>query len=130
MNEGVHTWFGGTEFRAHLKLSDMVDPGPSSTWVLVDEHPDSINDGFFIVDMRGYPSPGSAALPDFPASYHNGACGFSFADGHAEIKKWQDPRTMPPVTKQTVVAVGQANNPDVVWLWEHTTRFVDGRTSP
>jgi prepilin-type N-terminal cleavage/methylation domain-containing protein/prepilin-type processing-associated H-X9-DG protein len=122
MNEGVHSWFGGTEFRAYLKSSDIVDPGPSMTWVLVDEHPDSINDGFFCVDMRGYPNAASAALPDFPASYHNKACGFAFADGHSEIKKWTDSRTTPPIRKVTVQTVSQANNKDVLWLWEHTTR--------
>ena len=83
MNEGNWTWFGGPEFRKYVKLGDMVDPGPTKTWVLVDEHPDSINDGFFCVDMNGYPNPASAKLPDFPASYHNGACGFAFADGHS-----------------------------------------------
>jgi prepilin-type N-terminal cleavage/methylation domain-containing protein/prepilin-type processing-associated H-X9-DG protein len=122
MNEGNWTWFGGPEFRKYLKLGDMVDPGPTKTWVLVDEHPDSINDGFFCVNMIGYPAPASAQLPDFPASYHNGACGFAFADGHSEIKKWVDKRTMPPVKKVTVTAVSQANNPDVIWLWDHTTR--------
>ncbi len=124
MNEGAHTWFGGTEFRAYLKMSDVIDPGPSMTWVLVDEHPDSINDGFFCVDMTGYPDPKQMKLPDFPASYHNGACGFSFADGHAEIKKWRDKRTMPPVKQVTVTTVNQADNPDVWWIWERTTRFV------
>ncbi|MGA1235288.1 MAG: prepilin-type N-terminal cleavage/methylation domain-containing protein [Limisphaerales bacterium] len=125
MNEGVHTWFGGTEFRAYLKDSDFVDPGPSMTWVLLDEHPDSMNDGFFVIDMRGYPNPAQASLPDFPASYHNGAGGLSFADGHAEIRKWKDPRTMPPVTQKTVQTVNQANNQDVIWLWERTTTFVN-----
>jgi prepilin-type N-terminal cleavage/methylation domain-containing protein/prepilin-type processing-associated H-X9-DG protein len=124
MNEGVHTWFGGKEFRAYLKMGDIVNPGPSMTWVLVDEHPDSLNDGFFCVDMRGYPNPASAALPDFPASYHNNACGFAFADGHSEIKKWSDSRTTPPVRKRTVTVVNQANNKDVLWLWEHTTRKI------
>jgi prepilin-type processing-associated H-X9-DG protein len=114
-------WFGDTSFRVYRKLSDMTIPGPSMTWVLVDEHPDSINDGFFCVDMTGYPNPASAKLPDFPASYHNGACGFAFADGHSEIKKWTDPRTMPPVKKVTVTTVNQANNVDVIWLWNHTT---------
>jgi len=127
MNEGAHTWFGGAEFRAYLKLSDVIDPGPSSTWVLIDEHPDSMNDGFFVINMIGYPNPASAQLPDFPASYHNGAGGLSFADGHAEIKKWTDPRTMPPVRQVTVTTVNQANNRDVVWLWERTTRFVNPR---
>ena len=124
LNEGVQTWFGGTEFVGYLKSTDMVKPGPSMTWVLVDEHPDSINDGFFVVDMRGYPNPANASLPDFPASYHNGAGGLSFADGHAEVRKWLDPRTKPPVKKVTVSSVSQANNRDVVWFWDHTTRLV------
>ena len=124
LNEGVQTWFGGTEFVGYLKSTDLVKPGPSMTWVLVDEHPDSINDGFFVVDMRGYPNAASAQLPDFPASYHNGAGGLSFADGHAEVKKWLDPRTRPPVKKVTISTVNQANNRDVVWFWEHTTKLV------
>lgn len=94
------------------------------TWVLIDEHPDSINDGFFVIQMIGFPDASAAQLPDFPASYHNGAGGLSFADGHAEIRKWIDPRTTPPVKQTTVTTVGQANNPDVVWLWERTTRFI------
>ena len=122
MNEGNWTWFGGPEFRKYLKLTDLIDPGPSQTWVLVDEHPDSINDGFFVVDMIGYPTPAQATLPDCPASYHNGACDFAFADGHSEIHKWHDVRTMPPVKKTTYSAVNQANNQDVIWLWDHTTR--------
>lgn len=125
MNEGVYTWFGdkvgNQSFRKYLKMSDIVEPGPSKAWVLVDEHPDSINDGFFVVDMRGYPDPKLAKLPDFPASYHNRACGLAFADGHSEIKRWMDSRTMPPVRHAVVQTVDQRNNPDVIWLWEHTT---------
>lgn len=66
--------------RQFLKSSDV--PNPANTWVTLDEHPDSINDGWF-VNGRGINQ-----WSDAPASYHNGACGFSFADGHAEIKKW------------------------------------------
>jgi len=125
MNEGVYTWFGdkvgNRYFWKYLKLSDLVDPGPAMTWVLIDEHPDSINDGFFVVDMRGYPNPAQAMLPDFPASYHNKAGGLSFADGHAEIHRWRDPRTTPPVKHVDIQTVNQANNQDVVWLWQHTT---------
>ena len=122
MNQGEWTWFGGPEFRKFTKMSDFVDPGPTMTWVLVDEHPDSMNDGFFCVDMNGYPAPAQAKMPDVPASYHNNACGFAFADGHSEIKKWTDPRTSPKVTKRGLTSVSHANNKDVLWLWEHTTR--------
>jgi prepilin-type N-terminal cleavage/methylation domain-containing protein/prepilin-type processing-associated H-X9-DG protein len=125
MNQGAYTWFGdqvgGRYFRKYLKMADIIDPGPSLAWVLIDEHPDSINDGFFVVDMRGYPDPGQAKLPDFPASYHNNSGGLSFADGHSEIRRWRDLRTTPPVKHQEVQTVDQANNQDVIWLWQHTT---------
>jgi prepilin-type processing-associated H-X9-DG protein len=133
MNSGDWTWFGGPEFRKYLKMSDLVDPGPTGTWVLVDEHPDSINDGFFCVVMTGYGNPTQTTLPDVPASYHNGACGFAFADGHSEIHKWKDPRTKPPVKKvdgwysSTAPYSSQANNQDILWLWDHTTRRYSGK---
>lgn len=63
------------------KTSDFIFPGPAETWVFTDEHPCSINDaGFF--------NPYVSSWVDQPASYHNGAAGFSFADGHSEIHKW------------------------------------------
>jgi prepilin-type processing-associated H-X9-DG protein len=66
----------------------------------------------------------SRVVNEHPASYHNRAGGLSFADGHSEIRKWRDPRTIVPDRAKTVPMVSMANNQDVVWLWEHTTRFV------
>lgn len=87
------SWNDGL-YRQFIRTSDV--PQPSNTWLTVDEHPDSINDGFFVCDP---PSPMGMAAQwgDLPASYHNGACGFSFADGHAEIKKWQSATSVYPV---------------------------------
>ncbi|HYG34216.1 MAG TPA: type II secretion system protein [Clostridia bacterium] len=73
--------WGFQEYKQYLKQSQV--PKPSKTWVVLDEHPDSINDGYFINN------PTLTQWQDIPASYHNGACGFSFADGHSEIKKWR-----------------------------------------
>jgi prepilin-type N-terminal cleavage/methylation domain-containing protein/prepilin-type processing-associated H-X9-DG protein len=65
------------------KTGDFRFPGPAETWVFLDEHPCSINDaGFF--------NPYVSSWVDQPASYHNGAAGVSFADGHSEVHKWQD----------------------------------------
>lgn len=66
------------------KQSDIRNA--SKIWVFVDENPYSINDGYFAVNM------GASAnqWADLPGIYHNNACGFSFADGHCEIKKWTD----------------------------------------
>jgi prepilin-type N-terminal cleavage/methylation domain-containing protein/prepilin-type processing-associated H-X9-DG protein len=77
--------------RTALKLGDISDPPPSSRWVFVDEHPDSINNGILVVHLD------KPQWEDLPASYHNGACGFSYADGHSEIKKWRVASTIKPV---------------------------------
>jgi len=65
-------------------------PRPSTIFVFLDEHPDSINDGYFI-NRAYYPH-----WLDLPASYHNGAASFAFADGHSEIHRWLFPLTKPP----------------------------------
>ncbi len=69
-------------YKHYIKYSDMLYPGPAQTWVFLDEHPDSINDA-------GCFNPRPTVVVDVPATYHNGACGLSFADGHAEIHKWR-----------------------------------------
>ena len=63
---------------------------PTRRWVFVDEHPDSINDGYFL--NKG----DDLAWFDLPASYHNGAASFSFADGHSQMHAWKYPVTKPP----------------------------------
>jgi prepilin-type processing-associated H-X9-DG protein len=73
------------EFR---KQADINNPSPSMAFVFIDENPWGINDGFFVCD------PAVVVWIDYPASYHNGAGGLSFADGHAEIKKWKDPKVL------------------------------------
>jgi prepilin-type processing-associated H-X9-DG protein len=103
----------------------MADPGPAGTWVFVDEREDSINDGYFVVDMAGYPDqPGRWKIVDFPASYHNRAGGFSFADGHSEIKKYRDTRTYPVLKKGQNLPLDRPspNNQDVYWMQERSTR--------
>jgi prepilin-type N-terminal cleavage/methylation domain-containing protein/prepilin-type processing-associated H-X9-DG protein len=121
MHDGKPTWFGNSPpWRMFLKDSDFVTP--ADTWVFVDEHPDSINDGFFCTDMNPAPNLSGATLPDAPASYHNGACGFAFADGHSEIKKWHDSRTKQKVKQADYVAGSQSNNKDIQWLWSKTTQ--------
>jgi len=76
-------------YRQFMKITDV--PNPSMTWVALDEHGDSINDGYFIN------SPTARWWGDIPASYHNGACGFAFTDGHSEIHKWLSRTTIRPV---------------------------------
>jgi prepilin-type processing-associated H-X9-DG protein len=128
----MNNWVGGPEWgasgpnwRVYHTLNDFSDPGPSRTFVLLDEREDSINDGYFVVDMAGYPDrPSSWKIVDYPASYHNNAGGLSFADGHSEIKKWVDGRTIPRLKKNGLLQldVPSPNNKDVFWMQERSTR--------
>jgi prepilin-type N-terminal cleavage/methylation domain-containing protein/prepilin-type processing-associated H-X9-DG protein len=130
------TAYGTTsgEARIYRKYSDMLDPGPVKTAVFLDEREDSINDGMFVIAMEGAaPSPSVAASPgsygiiDYPAAYHGGAGGFSFADGHSELRRWRDPRTMPPLTKgenYDYQFKSTPNNPDVAWMQDNCTRRI------
>ncbi len=144
MNQAIGTeWYGGngghnpvgggwlpgtyngsqTTWRTYGKSANILAPTPSLLWVLIDEHPDSINDTGLSVECG---LTGSAdVIVDFPASYHNGACGIAFADGHSEIHKWVDARTKPPATytfpSSLALGVSSPNNQDVEWLQARTS---------
>lgn len=107
------------KYRVFYKTSDLLNP--SMTWVLLDEHPDSMNAGGFGNSMVEVPS--AARIVDFPASFHNGAGGISFADGHSEIRKWLDPRTRPKprYNSNLQLNVGSPDNQDMIWLAERTS---------
>ena len=119
--------WAGNQFRINTKLSDLVWPSPANTFVLLDEHPDGINDGYFAVamtDSSGNTGSGTEWIIDYPASSHNGACGFNFADGHSEVRKWLNNTTRPPVTYKDGalrLSVASWRNVDVTWLRERTT---------
>jgi prepilin-type processing-associated H-X9-DG protein len=100
------------------------------TWVLVDAREDRINYGNNFTDMTGYQNaPNQWRFHwDYPGGYHNRAAGFSFADGHAEIRKWRDDRTVPPLARDSSLFVsGQEfvaspGNLDILWMQERSTR--------
>lgn len=103
----------------------MSNPGPSKTFVFLDEREDSINDGMFVVDMGGYPDkPVMHRMVDIPASYHGGSGGFSFADGHSETKKWLDSRTFEAFKKGVSTPYDRPSpkNEDIAWMQERATR--------
>jgi prepilin-type N-terminal cleavage/methylation domain-containing protein len=125
--------FGGRDFgisghdtwRIYLNESEMIDPGPAHTFVFLDMREDSIDIGNFGTDMRGWPDqPERTSFFDYPASYHLRAGGLSFADGHAEMRRWVDDRTLPPLVRDGLIPdiVPSPHNPDIIWLQERATR--------
>jgi prepilin-type N-terminal cleavage/methylation domain-containing protein len=118
---------GGQLWRVYLNANQMIDPGPTRTFVLLDMREDSIDIGNFATDMRGWPDqPAQTGFYDLPASYHNRAGGLSFADGHSEIKRWLDDRTMPSLVKGGLIPdnISSPNNKDIIWLQERCTRKI------
>jgi prepilin-type N-terminal cleavage/methylation domain-containing protein/prepilin-type processing-associated H-X9-DG protein len=121
MNYLLNVDIGQSQYIIFRKYSDIVRPAPSMAWVLIDEREDSINDGLFQTDLIDRNA--SARIVDYPASYHGNAAGVLFADGHAEIKKWRDPRTTPTVKRNGLISLNvvSPNNPDVAWLQERSS---------
>ena len=105
---GGYQGSGITNFRRQSQILR-----PSDTWVTIDENPASINDGWFVVD------PNSGAWVDIPATYHNGAGGLSFADGHSEIKRWRDGNI---TRKNAAIGATPADRGiDLNWMKERST---------
>jgi prepilin-type processing-associated H-X9-DG protein len=122
------SWDGLNQYRVFRKIGEMQHPGPSGVWTLTDEREDRINNGFFAVSMQGYSprEPSRLQLLDVPASYHNGAGGLTFADGHSEIHRWLDPRTRAPIKRgqNLPLQAPSPGNRDVIWLQERSTGTV------
>ena len=106
------SWGFGGEYRQWLKARDIVNP--AMTWLTIDEHPDSINDCFFINSL------GSSVWGDIPATLHDRSSSFSFADGHAESRKWRSSRIRYPVTFRypNVRAFDAEGRKDYAWYTE------------
>jgi prepilin-type N-terminal cleavage/methylation domain-containing protein/prepilin-type processing-associated H-X9-DG protein len=102
------------QYKQYLKQSQV--PRPSKTWLIIDEQADSINDGYFLND------PSATSWIDLPASYHGNACGFSFADGHSEIKKWKSSTSIYKVQGfyPTPLTFDTAGRDDFAWYLERT----------
>lgn len=110
-------------WQVYRKSTDFNNPGAAGTFVFLDEREDNLDDGFFVVDMDGYPS-SPVQLVDSPASYHGGSGGLSFADGHSELKKWKSRYVLekPKLGETRPFPTPDPGNVDVAWMQEHATR--------
>ena len=98
------------------KWTELVKPSPSDTWLSMDEHPDSINDGDLL-------PPTATQWFDLPANYHDGGAGVAFADGRGEIHRWESSVLKVPITLGFFSApVTPADDPDLLWVRNHTPK--------
>jgi prepilin-type processing-associated H-X9-DG protein len=104
-------WTDTPKYSIMTKMDHIKSP--AMTFIFLDEREDSINDGWYasnpVMKFR---------LVDYPAGYHGEAGGFSFADGHSEIKKWLDKRTVPVLKANQLLPLDVTinNDPDIGWI--------------
>ena len=106
-------------YHCYNKMSDIIYPGPSILFTFTDEFPDSVNDGWLIIDPTTQNSWGN----DLPGSYHDRGNSLTFADGHAELHKWLEGTTSPPV-RQVEHGTYPGTSPvdlDVQYMISHST---------
>ncbi len=99
-----------------FRITDI--PRPSDIFVFVEEHPDSINDGYFLNVYY------KDQWMDLPASYHGGAAAFAFADGHAQLHRWASASTRQPLQADAVefpVLLSPNDTTDLNWVMERTS---------
>jgi len=123
----MNGWMGWTNtepwnpgFKLFRKTTEIVNPSPSDELVFIDERDDSIDDGYFAINMV------ASEIVNFPASYHGGTGGATFADGHSVIHRWISPQLQPrqqigDQTQKREFTPVPANNPDLLWLRDHAT---------
>jgi len=97
----------------YFKRSQILNP--SGIFVFLDEHADTINDGFFVNRLEDY------AWGNLPGSYHNGGANFSFADGHLESHHWLVPATVRPVLRTRINKIPASPPTDFEWLKVRTS---------
>jgi prepilin-type processing-associated H-X9-DG protein len=114
-------WTDADAYRIYSKTTDLTAPGPDNTLAFIDMSSPGDNWGDFMIDMTGYlpHDPSLYNLNEGPGYYHDGSGTVSFADGHTEIHRWVDPRT---IWTSIPNSVASPNNPDVAWLQDHATR--------
>jgi len=119
VGESATGWLDGPDqFQKPARISQIRQP--DQTFLFIEEHPDSINDGTFFVDI--YDTGQAARMIDFPAAFHYLGINLSFADGSVRFRQWLDARTMPPSRNTSMTLnVPSPNNPDILWLQGITT---------
>ena len=104
-------------YKYFLRMTDFHHP--ADTYTFLDEHPDSMNDGWF---LPVYSYTDTSQFQDIPGSFHNRGCNFAFADGHSERHHWVDNSTFKPITDQYRQGIPLTDGPpanDLAWIIQH-----------
>lgn len=108
--------FGWTSWYVAKKSTDFHTPAPADVWLLMDEHPDHLDDGLLYT-----PNYAVSALVEIPGCQHAGGCGVSYADGHASINKWKGKFSNQAVTYTVPNSYPLSlTDADMLWLAQHT----------
>jgi prepilin-type processing-associated H-X9-DG protein len=117
----VEPWNPPNVETIYRKTGDLIRPGPSQLFIFIDGAAYSIDDGFFVCSLQ------TAHVNEWvnsPASYHGDGGGISYADGHAEIKRWRDANLL-AANKSAKEApssgVPMDSSGDLSWLQERST---------
>lgn len=114
---------GDNFYKLYAQTSQLDQP--SSRWVFIDEHPDSINDGSFCIIL---PQTGQEPVWwDLPASTHDNASAVTFADGHAERHEWKVKSTLRKVARQPMARGSSSKGEDFDWLSIRTSTFLGAK---
>ena len=104
------------DYQQFFRLSQI--PAASRIFLFVEEHPDSVNDGYFLN------RPSILEWHDLPASHHQGATDFVYTDGHVEPYRWRYAHTMPPSGPDQAnlpIPIPDNERDDFRWLMSRTT---------
>ena len=122
----VNQYGPGQNWQIYNKTTDIRNPSPVNAWVFIEEHPDSINDGLFRVNLQGVAADytgGTYVWNDYPASNHGKIGVLAFADGHAQTHVWNDGVLYPnPVVhnkNNNLAAIAPYG--DLIWLRSGTS---------
>ncbi|MCC7375251.1 MAG: type II secretion system protein [Verrucomicrobiales bacterium] len=120
-------YFGLRDFKHFRRQTEFDTPGPSETFVFIDEKSGGINDACFAVKMSGFDplTPAQYQWENLPGIYHGNSAVLAFADGHVISHKWLDPRT---IAMQWDDPPSSPNNIDVAWIQERTSRLEKNST--
>jgi len=98
------------------KLTRITALSPAMALVFTEENPASINDGYWAQDLDT-----PSDWVDSPAVYHINACSLSYADGHAEIRKWTDKNVLAGMFNGASGFASDPTSRDLAWVQAHVT---------